>query len=124
MSVNKAILIGRIGKDPIVEFLQSGTAVCKFSMATSEKFTDKAGAKQEKTEWHNIVAYGKLAEICGEWLKKGALVYIEGKIQTRSWDKDGVKHYMTEILADQMRMLGGKGEKKEDAHSDDMDAPF
>lgn len=110
MSVNKAILIGRLGKDPVLEYLTSGTAACKFSLATFEKFKDKAGEKQEKTEWHNIVVFGKLAEVCGEWLKKGALVYIMGKIQTRSWEKEGVKHYMTEILCNEMRMLGGKTE--------------
>lgn len=105
--VNKAILVGRLGKDPEIKYTPSGTAIANFTMATSENYKDKDGQKQERTEWHKIVAFGKLAEICGEYLAKGKQVYIEGRIQTRSWDdKDGNKKYMTEIVANTMQMLG------------------
>lgn len=105
--VNKAILVGRLGKDPEIKYTPSGTAVTNFTMATSENFKDKDGQKQERTEWHRIVAFGKLAEICGEYLAKGKQVYIEGRIQTRSWDdKNGNKRYTTEIVANSMQMLG------------------
>lgn len=108
-SVNKAILIGSLGRDPEVRFMPNGEAVCNFSIATSENWKDKQGQKQEKTEWHNIVMYRKLAEIAGEYLKKGSSVYIEGRIQTRKWqDKEGNDRYSTEIIADQMQMLGKK----------------
>ena len=107
-SVNKVILVGSLGKDPEIKYMPNGEAVANFSMATSENWKNKEGVKQEKTEWHNIVAYRKLAEIIGEYLIKGAPVYIEGKLQTRSWEKDGVKRYSTEIIADSMQMLGGK----------------
>ncbi|HCY20253.1 MAG: single-stranded DNA-binding protein [Deltaproteobacteria bacterium GWC2_42_51] len=110
--INKAILVGRLGKDPEIRYTPSGTAIANFTMATSENYKDKDGQKQERTEWHRIVAFGKLAEICGEYLAKGKQVYIEGRIQTRSWDdKDGNKKYMTEIVANTMQMLG----KPEDA---------
>lgn len=105
--VNKAILVGRLGKDPEIKYTPSGTAVTNFTMATSENFKDKDGQKQERTEWHRIVAFGKLAEICGEYLAKGKQIYIEGRIQTRSWDdKNGNKRYTTEIVANTMQMLG------------------
>ena len=105
--VNKAILVGRLGKDPEIKYTPSGTAIANFTMATSENYKDKNGQKQERTEWHRIVAFGKLAEICGEYLAKGKQVYVEGRIQTRSWDdKDGNKKYMTEIVANTMQMLG------------------
>ncbi|MEK6540075.1 MAG: single-stranded DNA-binding protein [Deltaproteobacteria bacterium] len=105
--VNKAILVGRLGKDPEIKYTPSGTAIANFTIATSENYKDKDGQKQERTEWHRIVAFGKLAEICGEYLAKGKQVYIEGRIQTRSWDdKDGNKKYMTEIVANTMQMLG------------------
>lgn len=107
-SVNKVILVGSLGRDPEVKYMANGEAVANFSMATSENWKDKAGVKQEKTEWHNVVAYRKLAEIIGEYLKKGSPVYIEGKLQTRKWEKDGVTRYSTEIIADSMQMLGGK----------------
>lgn len=109
MSVNKVILVGRLGKDPEVRYTPSGTAVATFSMATTENFKDRDGNRQEKTEWHNIVAWRQLAEICGKFLHKGKQVYIEGKIQTRSYDdRDGNKRYITEIVADQMQMLGSR----------------
>lgn len=106
-SVNKVILVGSLGRDPETRFMPNGEAVTNFSMATSESWKDKAtGEKKESVEWHNIVAYRRLAEIMGEYLKKGSSVYIEGRLQTRKWEKDGVTRYTTEIIADQMQMLG------------------
>ncbi|HEX9459114.1 MAG TPA: single-stranded DNA-binding protein [Thermoanaerobaculia bacterium] len=111
-SVNRVILVGRLGKDPEIRSIPSGTSVAKFSLATDERFTDKNGEKQERTEWHNIVAWGKLAEICGQYLRKGKLVFIEGSIRTESWDdkETGVKKYRTEIIAKDMQMLEKKGD--------------
>lgn len=107
--VNKAILVGRLGRDPEMRYLPSGTAVANFSIATSEAWRDKeSGEKREKTEWHRIVAFGRLGEICGEYLSKGKQVYIEGRLQTQSWEKDGVTRYTTEIIASTMQMLGSK----------------
>jgi len=109
--VNKAILVGRLGRDPETKFTGTGTAVANFNMATSVSFTDKNGEKTEKTEWHRVVAFGKLGEVCGEYLKKGSQVYIEGRLQTREWeDKDGNKKRTTEIVAGTMQMLGSKSE--------------
>ncbi len=108
-SLNKAQLIGNLGKDPELKYTSAGVAVATFSIATSDSWKDQEGNTQERTEWHNIVAWRKLAEICGEWLKKGKRVYIEGRIQTRSYEKDGVKRYITEIVADQLIMLDGGG---------------
>ena len=115
--LNKAILIGRLGKDPEVRYTPEGAMVTNFNLATDEQWKDKSGEKVHKTEWHRIVSFGKLAEICGNYLVKGKMVYIEGKIQTRSWeDKDGVKRYATEIVASDMKMLDSKGQSKpEDA---------
>jgi single-strand DNA-binding protein len=108
-SVNKVILVGNLGKDPEVRYMPNGEAVCNFSIATTDSWKDKAGAKQERTEWHNIVMYRKLAEIAGEYLKKGRPVYVEGSLQTRKWQtKEGQDRYTTEIIADSMQMLGGK----------------
>jgi len=111
-SVNKVILVGRLGKDPEVKSTPSGAMVAKFSIATDERYTDKSGQRQERTEWHNIVAWSKLAEICGQYLRKGKLVYIEGSIRTDSWDdkESGQKRYRTEIIAQQMQMLDKKGD--------------
>lgn len=107
--LNKAILIGNLGRDPEVRYTPSGLGVANFSIATSETWTNKEGEKETRTEWHRIVAFGKLGEICGEYLSKGKQVYIEGRIQTRDWeDKDGVKRYTTEIVASQMLMLGSR----------------
>ncbi len=106
-SLNKVQLIGNLGKDPELKYTSAGVAVATFSMATSDSWKDQEGNTQERTEWHNIVAWRKLAEICGEWLKKGKRVYIEGRLQTRSYEKDGVKKYITEIVADQLIMLDG-----------------
>jgi single-strand DNA-binding protein len=111
--INKVILVGRLGKDPEIRSTPQGNTVAKFTMATDEKFTDRAGEKQERTEWHNIVAWGKLGEICGQYLKKGKLVYIEGSIRTDSWDdkESGQKKYRTEIVANTMKMLDRRGDE-------------
>lgn len=111
-SLNKVLLIGNLGRDPESRYLPSGGAVCNFSIATTERYKDKSGQQQEKTEWHNIVMYNKLAEIAGQYLKKGSSVYVEGRLQTRKWqDKNtGADRYTTEIVADQMQMLGGRGQ--------------
>ncbi len=120
--VNKVILVGRVGKSPELQYTQGGAGVAKFSIATTETWKDKNGAKQEKTEWHNVVAWNKLGEICAEYVTKGMLVYIEGKLQTRSWDdRNGGKRYSTEIVADTMKMLGG-GKPKE-SHQESSGAP-
>ena len=108
--VNKVIILGRLGNDPEMRYMPSGEAVANLSIATSETWTDRnTGEKREKTEWHRAVAFRKLAEIIGQYCKKGDQIYIEGKLQTRKWsDKNGQDHYTTEIIADQMQMLGGK----------------
>ncbi|MDX1585600.1 MAG: single-stranded DNA-binding protein [Balneolaceae bacterium] len=109
-SLNKAMIIGRLGQDPDVRYTQSNTAVANLSIATSERYKDKSGEWKENTEWHRVVAWGRLAEICQEYLKKGSQVYVEGPIQTRSWeDKDGQTKYTTEIKALTMTMLDSKG---------------
>ena len=111
--VNKALLIGRLGRDPEVRYTPDGTMVTNFTMATDETYKDKNGERVQKTEWHRIVAFGKLAEICGNYLVKGKLVFIEGRIQTRAWeDKEGVKRNTTEIIASNMQMLDSKGQAK------------
>jgi single-strand DNA-binding protein len=108
--VNKVILVGNLGADPEVKFLGSGTQVANFRIATTENRVNRSGEKISLTEWHRIVAFGKLAEICGKFLSKGKQVYIEGRIQTRTWeDKDGNRRYTTEIIAMQMQMLGTMG---------------
>jgi single-strand DNA-binding protein len=107
--VNKVILIGNLGRDPEVRFTPSGQAVANFTIATNESWTDKQGQKQERTEWHRIVVWGKLAEICGEYLSKGRQAYVEGRLQTREWtDKEGKKNYTTEIVASTVQFLGGR----------------
>ena len=112
-SVNKVILIGRLGKDPELKYTPSGAPVAKFSLATDESFKDKTGEKQNRTEWHNIVAWNKLAEICGEYLTKGKQVYIEGSIRSRQWqDQSGNKRTSYEIIANQMQMLGSKADSE------------
>ena len=108
-SVNKVILIGNLGRDPEVRYMPSGDAIATLSLATTDTWKDKGGEKQERTEWHRVNAFGRLAEIMGEYLKKGSQVYIEGSIQTRKYtDKDGVEKYSTEIRATEMKMLGGR----------------
>jgi len=109
-SVNKVILIGNLGRDPEMRYLPSGDAVANFSIATTEKWKDKAGEMQEQTEWHRIAFFGRQAEICGEYLRKGSSVYIEGRLQTRKWtDKDNNERTTTEIRGDRMQMLGARG---------------
>jgi single-strand DNA-binding protein len=110
MAVNKVILIGNLGRDPEVRYLPSGQAVAGFSLATSDNFTDRSGAQQKRTEWHNIVVFGKQAELCAQYLKKGRQAYIEGRITYRQWDaKDGSgKRYRTEIVAQRVQFLGGR----------------
>jgi single-strand DNA-binding protein len=111
-SVNKVILVGNLGKDPEVKYTPNGTAVAKFSLATNERFKDKGGEWQDRTEWHSIVAWQRLAEIIGEYVKKGSKVYIEGRLQTSSWEdkQSGEKKYRTEIIASDLVLLGGRGE--------------
>ncbi|MGH9743299.1 MAG: single-stranded DNA-binding protein [Candidatus Acidiferrum sp.] len=111
MSVNKVILVGRLGRDPETRYTTGGQAVANFSLATDHSYKDRNGERQKRTEWHKIVAWRKLAEIIQQYLKKGSLVYIEGRIETREWqDKEGQKRYSTEIIANEMRMLGGRGD--------------
>ncbi len=108
-SVNKVILIGNLGRDPETRYMPDGGAITNISVATTETWKDKQGEKQEKTEWHRVAFFGKLAEIAGEYLKKGSQVYVEGRLQTRKWqDKDGVDKYTTEVIADRMQMLGSR----------------
>ncbi len=112
--INKVILVGRLGADPEVRYTADGTMVTNFRIATDEVRKTKDGEKSQKTEWHKIVTFGKLAEICGSYLVKGKLVYIEGRLQTRSWeDKEGVKRFTTEIVAGNMQMLDSKGQARE-----------
>jgi single-strand DNA-binding protein len=137
LGVNKVILIGNLGKDPDLRYLPSGEPVAKFPLATGSRWKDKNGQLQERTDWHNIVVFRRQAEICNEYLKKGSPVYVEGRIQNRSWeDKDGNKRYITEIIAQSVRMLGRKGELEpevpaeiaeplvEETKTEDEDLPF
>lgn len=108
--VNKAIIVGNLGKDPETRFMPNGNAVCEITVATSESWKDRDGNQQERTEWHRISAFGRLAEIMGEYLRKGSQVYIEGRIQTDKWqDKEGKDRYTTKIIANEMQMLGSRG---------------
>ena len=117
-SVNKVILIGNLGRDPEVRHTPSGAPVATFSIATNEAWNTREGQREERTEWHRVVAFGKLAEICGQYLKKGKQVYVEGRLQTRSWDdRDGNKRYTTEIVANTMTMLGRAGEGSSDTYA-------
>lgn len=132
MSVNKVILVGRLGKDPETRYTGSGQQVCNFSMATDETYKDRAGERQKRTEWHKIVMWGRLAEIAQQYLRRGSLIYIEGRLQTRQWDdQTGNKRYTTEIVANVMKMLGSRGdnatgggaEPGERRHAPEMDEP-
>lgn len=115
--INKVILIGRLGADPEVRYTAGGTAMATFRMATTEQWTNKDGEKTDRTEWHRVVAWKRLGEICGEYLHKGSQVYIEGKLQTRSWeDREGVKRYSTEIVAQTMQMLDSPGREEKAGH--------
>jgi single-strand DNA-binding protein len=111
--INKVIIVGHLGQDPEVKYMPSGSAVANVSIATTESWKDKStGEKQDRTEWHRVVFYARLAEIVGEYLRKGSQVYVEGRLQTRKWqDKSGQDRYTTEIIANEMQMLGGKGER-------------
>jgi len=114
MSVNKVILVGNLGKDPELRYTPSGTAVATFSLATSETYKDRDGNKQTKTEWHNIVVWRQLAEICGKYLHKGKQIYVEGKIQNRSYDdRDGNKRYISEVVVNEMQMLGSRDDNQQ-----------
>lgn len=118
MSLNKVILIGRLGRDPETRYMPNGDAVCNFSVATSEKWKDQSGQPKERTEFHNITMYRKLAEIAAKYLKKGSLVYLEGRIQSRKYTgKDGIERTAFEIIASEMKMLGGKAEGGEGQHN-------
>jgi len=127
--VNKVILVGTCGQDPEVRYLPNGNAVTNLSLATSEQWTDKqTGQKVEKTEWHRVSMFGKVAEIAGEYLRKGSQVYIEGKLQTREWEKDGIKRYTTEIVVDMqgtMQLLGGRpqGDQQQGGNNYQQAAP-
>jgi single-strand DNA-binding protein len=120
--LNKVMLIGNLGRDPEMKYTDSGKAVVRFSIATNESYKGQDGNLVKATEWHNIVAWGKLAELFNQFLKKGKKIYVEGKIRTRSWDdKEGIKHYMTEIIADDFMFLDGVG--RDDAGGDDSSMP-
>lgn len=113
--INKVILVGRLGRDPEVRYTPDGRAIANFSIATSDEWKDKnTGEKKERTEWHRIVVFGKMGEICGQYLNKGRQVYIEGRLQTRSWEKDGVTRYTTEIVANDVQFLGDRNQQASD----------
>lgn len=135
MSVNKVVLVGRLGKDPEVRIMTNGESVANVTLATTESWKDKGGIKQEKTEWHNLVFYRRTAEVVGEYLKKGSQIYIEGKLQTRKWQtKEGQDRYTTEIIVNEMQMLGGKASSQQNQfvsqpasqqkNDDDFNIPF
>jgi single-strand DNA-binding protein len=129
MSVNKVILVGRLGRDPEMRYTSAGQAVCNFSLATDETYRDRNGERQKRTEWHKVVVWAKQAEIAQQYLKKGSLVYVEGRIQSRQWDdKEGQKRTSFEIVATSFRMLGGRGEAQgaaagAGASSSDVESP-
>ena len=125
--INKVILVGRLGNDPELRYTADGTAVTNFRIATSDEWTDKVtNEKKERTEWHRIVTWRKLAELCSEYLTKGRQVYVEGKLQTRSWDKDGITRYSTEIVASDVQFLGPRPESNPvpEPATEDNDVPF
>jgi len=122
--LNKVILIGNLGQDPTIRYTQNGAAVVTFSIATSERWKDASGETKEQTEWHRIVSFKRLAEICNEYLHKGSKVYIEGKLQTRSWEQDGIKKYTTEIVAREMKMLDPKNDLTNQTHETYSEEPL
>lgn len=115
-TVNKVFLLGRLGSDPQVKYTQSGKATVTLSLATNQTWKDSNGEKQGRTDWHRVVAYGRVAEICGEYLKKGSLIYIEGRLQTRQWEKDGIKHFITEVIMNVLEMI-------QTTHNDEQSPP-
>jgi single-strand DNA-binding protein len=118
MSLNKVMVLGRLGQDPELKYTPSGTGVCNFSVATSENWNDKNGQKQERTEWHRIVVWGKLGELCNQYLAKGRQAFVEGRLQTRSWDdKNGQKKYTTEIVATSVQFIGGASDRSQASDS-------
>ena len=127
-SVNRVVCLGNVGREPEMKYAASGTAITTFSVAMNERFTSN-GQQQERTEWANVVTFGRLAEVCAEHLTKGRQVYVEGRMQTSNWEKDGVKHYRTEVIAERVTFLGsGRGPREEtsnaDTSFDDDDIPF
>ena len=125
MSVNKVMILGRLGQDPELKYTPGGMAVCNFSIATSETWDDKAGQKHEKVEWHRIVVWGKLAELCNQYLTKGKQAFVEGALQTRSWDdKSGGKRYTTEIIAKSVQFIGGSSEASSPTHRNDENQEY
>jgi single-strand DNA-binding protein len=124
MSVNKVILVGRLGKDPEVRYSTNGNAITNFNLATSRVYKNKQGEKVDETEWHRCVSFGRTAEVCGEYLHKGSLIYVEGRLQTRDWeDKDGNKRWTTEVIIDSMKMLGSKNDRGVSS-AESSDNPF
>ena len=124
MSLNKVILIGRLGRDPEVRYMPNGEAVCNFSVATSESWKDQSGQRQERIEWHNITMYRRLAEIAGQYLKKGSQVYLEGRIQSRKYQgKDGIERTAYDIIANEMKMLGGSNNDGQSAQAETPTPP-
>ena len=124
LGVNKVILVGNLGADPEVRYSSTGTAVTNFRIATSENWTNKEGEKETRTEWHRVVAFGKLAEICGEYLNKGKQIYVEGRLRSRSWeDRDGNKRWVTEVVASNVVMLGAAGEQVKETGDEPTEQP-
>lgn len=128
MSVNKVIIIGRLGQDPELKYTPGGSAVCGFTVATSESWDDKSGQKQEHTEWHSVIVWGKMAELCNQYLSKGKQVFVEGSLKTRSWDDKGTKRYKTEIQAKVVQFLdaknSGSSQKSNDKEQQNNESPF
>lgn len=124
-SLNKVMVIGNLGQEPEMRYLQNGEAVTTFSVAANESWADKSGQRQERTEWFNVVAWGKLAETCAQYLSKGQQVYVEGRLQTRSYEKDGQKHYRSEVVASNVRFLGSRDDDKRNELREELaDLPF
>ena len=123
-SLNKVMIIGNLGADPEMKYTANGNAVTNFNVATNESWTSKDGEKHDRTEWFTVVTWNRLAETCAQYLEKGRSVYVEGRLETRSWEKDGQKHYRTEVVADQVRFLGERGEPREQSYVEPDDLPF
>lgn len=121
--INKVILVGRLGRDPELRHTSGGSSVCSLAVATTERYKDKAGEQQERTEWHRVTLWSRLADIANQYLHKGDQVYIEGRLETRSYEKDGVTHYATDVIARELKMLGGKGKVSGDQRSPRDGAP-